>query len=86
MEYVIKGRIKPTRLKEMPIVGAPLPLDIELKPVPSVWGAGITKYSYIYSGGRVYIIDPSNYTVVKEINWFCRLDSPRNTVGRPSSS
>jgi uncharacterized protein DUF1236 len=68
MQYILKERIEPTRLKEMPIVGAPLPLDVELKPVPSIWGAGLTKYSYIYSTGRVYIIDPSNYTVVKEIN------------------
>jgi hypothetical protein len=68
MQYIAKERIEPTKLKEMPIVGAPLPLNVELKPVPSIWGAGLTKYSYIYSAGRVYIIDPSNYTVVKEIN------------------
>ena len=68
MQYIVKERIGETRLNEKPIVGAPLPLDVELKPVPSVWGAGLTKYFYIYSAGRVYIIDPSNYTVVKEIN------------------
>ena len=68
MQYISKERIEPTTLEEMPAVGAPLPLNVELKPVPPVWGAGLTKYSYIYSNGRVYIIDPSNYTVVKEIN------------------
>jgi hypothetical protein len=68
MQYIVKERIEQTSLKEKPIVGAPLPLNVELKPVPSIWGAGLTKYSYIYSSGRVYIIDPSNYTVVKEIN------------------
>jgi len=68
MQYIIKERIEPTTLEETPTVGAPMPLDVELKPVPPIWGAGLTKYSYIYSNGRVYIIDPSNYTVVKEIN------------------
>jgi hypothetical protein len=66
-DYVAKERVAPARVKERIAVGATLPADVELRTVPSTWGPKLSKYRYIYSGEHVYLVEPSNRTVVQII-------------------
>jgi len=67
-EYVTKERVAPVTVKERIRVGAPLPAEVELRTVPATWGPKLTKYRYVYSGDRVYLVEPSNRTVIQEID------------------
>jgi hypothetical protein len=66
-DYVVKERVAPVRVKERISVGASLPADVELRTVPTTWGPKLSKYRYIYSGEHVYLVEPSNRTVVQII-------------------
>jgi Protein of unknown function (DUF1236) len=66
-EYVVKERVAPVTVKERISVGATLPPDVELRTVPSTWGQKFSKYRYIYSGDRVYLVEPTNRTVVQVV-------------------
>jgi Protein of unknown function (DUF1236) len=66
-DYVVKERVAPVTVKERIAVGATLPADVELRTVPSTWGPKLSKYRYIYSGEHVYLVEPSNRTVVQII-------------------
>jgi hypothetical protein len=66
-DYVVKERVAPVTVKERISVGAPLPADVELRTVPSTWGPRFSKYRYIYSDDRVYLVEPSNRTVIQII-------------------
>jgi Protein of unknown function (DUF1236) len=66
-DYVVKERVAPVRVKERISVGAPLPADVELRTVPPTWGPKLSKYRYIYSGDHVYLVEPSNRTVIQII-------------------
>ena len=66
-DYVVKERVAPVRVKERIAVGATLPADVELRSVPSTWGPKLSKYRYIYSDNHVYLIEPSNRTIVQII-------------------
>jgi hypothetical protein len=66
-DYVVKERVAPVTVKERISVGARLPADVELRTVPSTWGPKLSKYRYIYSGNQVYLVEPSNRTVVQII-------------------
>ena len=63
-EYVVKERVAPVTVKERISVGATLPADVELRTVPSTWGSKFSKYRYVYSDDRVYLVEPTNRTVV----------------------
>jgi hypothetical protein len=67
-EYVVKERVAPVRIQERIAVGARLPADVELRAVPSTWGPKFSKYRYIYSDDHVYLVEPSNRTVVQVID------------------
>src|SRR5262245_19729202 len=67
-DYVVKERVAPVRVKERISVGATLPADVELRAVPSTWGPKFSKYRYLYSDDRVYLVEPSNRTVVHVID------------------
>ena len=67
-EYVVKEKVPAVRTTERISVGQPLPLDVELRPVPPAWGPRFTKYRYVYSGEHVYLVEPSNRTVVQVID------------------
>ena len=67
-EYVVKERLAPVRVKERIAVGATLPADVELRAVPSTWGPKLSKYRYLYTDDRVYLVEPSNRTVVQIID------------------
>ena len=66
-EYVVKERVAPVTVKERISVGTTLPADVELRTVPSTWGPKFSKYRYVYSGDRVYLVEPSNRTVVQVV-------------------
>src|SRR5437763_1559175 len=66
--YVTEHKMRPITTKERIMVGARVPADVELAPVPSVWGPSATKYRYVYSNDRVMLVDPGCRTVVQEID------------------
>jgi hypothetical protein len=66
-DYVVKERVKPVTVKERISVGATLPADVELMPAPAAWGPKLTKYRYVYSDNHVYLVEPSNRTVVQVV-------------------
>ena len=67
-EYVVKEKVAPVRVHERIAVGARLPADVELRSVPSAWGPKFSKYRYVYSDDHVYLVEPSNRTVVQVID------------------
>ncbi|NOJ49135.1 DUF1236 domain-containing protein [Bradyrhizobium archetypum] len=66
--YVTEHKIRPIETRERIVVGAKVPADVELAPVPSDWGPSVTKYRYVYSNNRVMLVDPATRTVVHEID------------------
>src|SRR3954463_7270632 len=67
-EYVVKEKVKPVTVKERVSVGATLPADVELRPVPGDWGPAVSKYRYVYSDDHVYFVDPGTRRVVTTID------------------
>jgi len=67
-EYVVKEKVAPVRVQERIAVGARLPADVELRAVPSTWGPKFSKYRYVYSDDHVYLVEPSNRTVIQVID------------------
>jgi catalase (peroxidase I) len=67
-EYVGKERVAPVTVKERISVGGRLPADVELRTVPPTWGPKFSKYRYVYSDERVYLVEPTNRTVVQVID------------------
>ena len=67
-EYVVKEKVNPVIVKERIAVGARLPADVELRPAPSAWGPKLSKYRYVYSDNHIYLVEPSNRTVVQVID------------------
>lgn len=67
-EYVVKEKVAPVTVKERISVGARLPADVELRTAPSAWGPKLSKYRYVYSNDHVYLVEPTNRTVVQEID------------------
>jgi hypothetical protein len=62
-EYVFRENVPAVTMKQVRI-GTPVPADIELRAVPSQWGATYGKYRYVYSGDKVYLVEPSFREVV----------------------
>jgi len=48
-------------------IGATLPADVELVPVPETWGPGFRSYRYVYTGDDVVLVDPSSRRVIEVI-------------------
>ena len=65
-EYVERER--PVEYRERVVVGATLPEAVELRTVPSQWGPEASRYRYVYSGDRVYFVEPSSRRVVHVID------------------
>ena len=45
-------------------VGATLPADMRLQPVPADWGPSVTKYQYAYTDDHIAFVEPSTRKVV----------------------
>ena len=65
--YVVKEKVAPGGVQERIGVGVTLPADVELRTVPSAWGPTFSKYRYVYSDDRVYLVEPSNRRVIQVI-------------------
>ena len=63
-EYVVKEKVKPVTIKEQITVGATLPADVTLTPVPETWGTTVKPYRYVYWDNRVVLVEPSSRRVV----------------------
>jgi hypothetical protein len=63
-EYVVKEKVKPVTIKERISIGATLPADVTLTPVPEPWGASVKPYRYVYWDNRVVLVDPPSRRVV----------------------
>jgi hypothetical protein len=67
-EYVVKEKIRPHKLQSRVTVGATLPADVELAPVPQAWGPSFGSYRYIYTGDDVVLVDPTSRRVIDVID------------------
>lgn len=67
-EYIVEEKVAPVTIKERVSVGAKLPVDVELRAVPTQWGPSYSKYRYVYSDDRVFLVDPSSREVVTVID------------------
>jgi hypothetical protein len=63
-QYVTTQKVAPVTFKEKVAVGATLPADVRLSPVPADWGPSVTKYQYVYSDNHVYFVEPSTRKVI----------------------
>jgi hypothetical protein len=66
-EYVVKEKLRPHQLQSRVTVGATLPADVELSPIPETWGPSFRSYRYIYTGDDVVLVDPTSRRVVRVI-------------------
>jgi hypothetical protein len=67
-EYIVKEKIRPYKLQSRVTVGATLPADVELAPVPETWGPAFRTYRYVYTGDDVVLVEPSTRRVVEVID------------------
>jgi hypothetical protein len=63
-QYVTTQKVAPVTLKEKVTVGATLPSDVRLQPVPADWGPSVTQYQYVYTDNHVVLVEPSTRKVV----------------------
>ena len=66
-EYIVKEKVAPVTMRERVSIGARLPADVELRTVPTTWGPSYSKYRYIHSDDRVYLVEPSSREVITVI-------------------
>jgi len=67
-QYMTTQKIAPVTVKERVSVGATLPADVRLSPVPADWGPTVSKYQYFYSDNNVYFVEPSTRKIVTVID------------------
>ena len=67
-EYVVKEKVRPYQMQSRATVGAVLPADVELAPVPETWGPSFRSYRYVYTGDDVVLVDPSSRRVIDVID------------------
>jgi Ni/Co efflux regulator RcnB len=66
--YVTTEKIRPYKMQSRVTVGATLPADVELSPVPETWGPSFRSYRYVYTGDDVVLVDPSSRRVIDVID------------------
>ena len=67
-DYVVKEKVRPERIKEEVTIGAPVPTDVTLQPVPEEIYARVPearRYQYFDWDGRVVFVDPDSRKVVQ---------------------
>jgi hypothetical protein len=62
-EWVVKNPPRPYRFTEEVVIGATLPAEVELAPVPEAWGPELRSYHYVYGSNRVYLVEPGSRRV-----------------------
>ena len=70
-DYVVKEKVRPEAVKEEVTLGAPIPTDVELQPVPEEIYARVPearRYEYFDWNGRVVFVDPDSRKVVQIVD------------------
>jgi hypothetical protein len=67
-KYVTTEKVRPYKMQSRVTIGATLPADVELAPVPETWGPSFRSYRYIYTGDDVVLVDPSSRRVIEVID------------------
>lgn len=70
-DYVVKEKVRPEAIKEEVTIGAPVPADVELQPVPEEIYARVPearRYQYFDWNGRVVFVDPDSRKVVQIVD------------------
>ena len=70
-DYVVKERVRPEAVKEDIVIGAPVPTDVELRPVPQEIYTRVPearRYQYFDWNGRVVFVDPDSRKVVQIVD------------------
>ena len=65
---MVKEKIRPYRMQSRVTVGATLPAEVELAPVPETWGPTFRSYRYVYTGDDIMLVDPLSPRVVEIID------------------
>jgi hypothetical protein len=66
-QYVVKQHVRPVTVKETIAVGAVLPGDVALQPVPEEWvttAPEVKNYEYFDWNGKVVFVEPKTRKVV----------------------
>jgi hypothetical protein len=70
-DYVVKEKVRPEVIKEDVTIGAPVPADVQLQPVPEEIYARVPearRYQYFDWDGRVVFVDPDSRKVVQIVD------------------
>lgn len=70
-DYVVKEKVRPERVKEEVMVGAPVPGDVQLQPVPEEIYTSVPetrRYEYFDWNGRMVFVDPDSRKVVQIVD------------------
>lgn len=70
-DYIERARVRPEAVKEEVTVGAPVPTDVELQPVPQEIYARVPesqRYQYFDWNGRMVFVDPDSRRVVQIVD------------------
>jgi hypothetical protein len=70
-QYVVKEHVRPVTVKENVTVGAVVPEDVTLEPVPSAWVSSVPEvshYDYFDWNGKVVFVEPKSRKVVQIID------------------
>lgn len=70
-QYIVKEHIRPEQVKETIAVGATLPEDVTLEPVPDAWTTEIPEvrsYQYFDWNGKVVFVEPKSRRVVQIVD------------------
>jgi hypothetical protein len=66
--YVVKERVRPVELRERAVVGATIPTEVELVPVPETIYAEVPSlrpYRYFVWDDRFVLVEPSSRRVIQ---------------------
>ena len=70
-DYVVKEKIRPAPVREEVTIGAAVPPDVELRPVPEAIYTSVPEsksYEYFDWDGRMVFVDPDSRKVVQIID------------------
>jgi hypothetical protein len=70
-DYVVKEKVRPERVNEELSIGAPVPSDVELQPVPEEIYTSVPesrRYEYFDWNGRMVFVDPDSRKVVQIVD------------------
>ncbi len=70
-DYVVKEKIRPVQVQEDVVVGAPVPTDVTLQPVPEEIYTSVPearRYEYFDWNGRMVFVDPNSRKVVQIVD------------------